>query len=138
MSAPDGPPRRRLRFHLATAVILMFVAGVWIGLNVRSETDFTGGPIILPGMEGEGKTPREPLRVVRRSFGLPFPFLIVLYHVPDSVCDSGHSPIGAYPSQGFRLEPGALALDLLALAGSLLFVGVLSEFLLRRRNFRPE
>ncbi len=134
MNAPDKPPRRWLQFHLVTALILMLIAGVWVGLNVRSETDFTGGPVLLPGVEGEGKATREPLRLVRRSFGLPYPFLIVLYHVPDSASASGRSPVGIYPSQGARFEPGAFALDLLALAGLLVFAGAASEWILRRRR----
>jgi hypothetical protein len=132
MNATDKPPRRWLQFHLVTALILMLIAGVWVGLNVRSETDFTGGPVLLPGIEVEGKTTHEPLRLVRRSFGLPYPFLIILYYVPDSVYASGRSPVGFYPSQGARFEPGALALDLSILVVLLLFAGTVSEWLLRR------
>ena len=133
MGAPEKPTRRRFQFHLSTAIILTLVAGAWIGLSVRSETDFTGGPLILPGTEGLERTAREPLRVVRRSFGLPYSFLIVLYHVPDSFCSPGRSPVGVYPSQGWRLEPGALALDLIGLLVLLLLAGVVSEWLVRRR-----
>jgi hypothetical protein len=134
MGAPEKPTRRRFQFHLATAIILTLVAGAWIGLSVRSETDFSGGPIILPGTEGLAKTTCEPLRVVRRSFGLPYPFLIVLYHVPDSFCSLGLSPVGTYPHQGWRIEPAALALDLIGLLVLLVFTGVVSEWFLRRRS----
>jgi hypothetical protein len=132
MTVPAKAAGWRLQFHLATAIILTLVTGAWIGLNVRSETDFTGGPIILPGTEGLASTAPEPLRVVRRSFGLPYPFLIILYRVPFSFCDSGRSPVGIHPNQGWRFEPGALAIDLLVLLGLLLFVGVTSEWWLRR------
>ena len=32
----DGPKRPWFRFHLLTAVLMMFAAGVWIGINCRA------------------------------------------------------------------------------------------------------
>ena len=41
---PEPPRRKRFQVHLSTAVVLMFVAAVWIWLNTISSK---GGPYII-------------------------------------------------------------------------------------------
>lgn len=129
MNTPS-PLRAGFQFHLTTLIALILLSGAWIGLNVFSEQDFTGGPLIA------GPAPESvPQRLVRRSFGWPFPCLIALYQVPDRVT-LDQALAGPFPAQGWRVEALALVLNLLVLSGVLGLVGVVLERRSRARTPR--
>ena len=122
----DAPKKRAwFQIHLSTAVVLMVIAAILIGLNI-------GGPELGPGWGSRGFT-----YVVTRP-GFPFNYQYQIqgpnpFMVPDFELDLTQTP-EIWESESFPTLAANVFFCVLVLCG----ICVYTEFLFRRRERRQE
>jgi hypothetical protein len=111
--------RRGFQFHLSTAIVLMFVAGGLVWANVRSRE--LGTVVVSMGSQ----------HVRTTLYGRGWPWVFDEWCVGNRIGLEAGEVIGAFVYQAI-----AGILDTVIAWGSLIGVGVLYEWLIRRRGQR--
>jgi len=116
--------RRFFRFHLLTAIVLIFLAGALIKLNAGVETS------LITGYTQEG-TEFNPIFTTYQHTGWPY-----RVHILQIYFDISQRPpaIDTMPREIPALQVSYLLIDIAIAVNALFGAAVLCEWLLRRRR----
>ena len=133
----DKPRRSWFQLHLSTAIVMMFVAGGLLGLNIVSKTTNYTATDYAPynALSFDGPPPE----IVSYSFdrGWPFTCERMIYFADsvkgvrtEGILAFAHSLDGDVLSNHYV----CISMNVVACCAILMFIGVLFEFLVHRRR----
>jgi hypothetical protein len=140
MTEPEKPKRKFWRFHLATAIVLVFVASGLLRANMTDRMP-KSDEASLAG-ENHDLLALQFLKLymagIRKRYGWPLVAieLVVAYEHEVEFAVDGVPPSIAKDTPFLRWNRTAVAIDSLVTVGLVLAVAFASEWLIRRREAR--